>query len=188
LLLAACGEDTTALPAPAGGEQPLGPEPKPLYAVMSNVGSPEGDISYLATLGSLDAGNMLDLAQGIEFPGSKSLLGISGYPAVWVTSWDEPTIQRWELKEDGSFEPGPTVSFAALGVSNTGYVSETRAFTLERSAFYSSEIGSLIQWNPTTMEIIGVLPLDIPDSTAPLSLTIWGSSSAARPSPAAWRS
>jgi len=173
-LLPACGDDSTLTTVPATPEptpvlqddssmQTPAPQPQPLYAAMVNVGSPEGDVSYLTTLGSLDAGNVLDLSNGIEFPGTKAILGISGRPSVWVTSWDEPTIQRWDLDADGSFQRGPTVSFAALGVTNTGYVSLSRAFTPERAAFYSSEIGELIQWNPRTMEIIGTLPLDIPD-------------------------
>jgi hypothetical protein len=179
VVLPACGEDTTRT-TPVGSGMAATPSapstsptaaneasPRPAYAVMTNVGSPEGDVSYLATLDSLEAGSVLDLDQAIEFPGARAILGISGHPAVWVTSWDEPTIERWDLRADGSFERGPIVSFAGLGVSNTGYVSLTRAFTLERSAFYSSEIGALIQWNPTTMEIIGELPLDIPDNELP---------------------
>jgi hypothetical protein len=160
------------LPGCGGGDEQLAAAPAPetgggaLYAVMTNVGGPEGDTSYLATLDSLDAGNVLDVDAAIEFPGTKSVMGLSGHAAVWVTSWDEPTIERWDLSPDGSFQRGPSVSFAALGVSNTGYTSESRAFTLERAAFYSREIDALIQWNPSTMEIIDTLPLDIPDNGA----------------------
>jgi len=136
----------------------------PLYAAMVTVAGPDGDTSYLTTIGSLDAGSVLDIDAGIEFPGTASILGISGHPSVWVTSWDEPTIERWDLDRNDTFQRGPTVSFAKLGVENTGYVSLSLAFTLERAAFYSRELGALVQWNPSTMEIVATLPLDIPDN------------------------
>ncbi len=160
-----------ALPACGDGARVVGgsgaSESGPAYAVMTNVGGPEGDSSYLTTLPSLDAGTALNLDAGIEFPGTKSVMGLSGASSVWVTSWEDPTIERWDLTADGRFERGPTVSFAAFGVPNTGYVSESRAFTLERAAFYSREIDSFIQWNPSTMEVIATLPLDIPDNVIP---------------------
>lgn len=158
LLLCGCGSDEQD----AGAALTTGP----VYAVMTNIGGPEGDVSYLATLGSLDAGHVLDLDASVEFPGTKSILGATGSGSVWVTSWDEPTVERWDLNASGKLEPGPVVSFAGLGVTNTGYASLSRAFTPARAAFYSSEIGELIQWNPTTMELIDTVPLEIPDNGA----------------------
>jgi hypothetical protein len=136
------------------------------YAVMTIVSSPDADTSYLTTIGSLDAGAVLNIDTAIEITGPASIMGVSGHPAVWVTSWDEPTIERWDLDQNGIFHRGRKVSFANLGVTNTGYVSLSTAFTLGKAAFYSSEIGSLIFWDPSAMEIVDTLSLDIPDNGA----------------------
>jgi hypothetical protein len=145
--------------------------------VLTIAFGPDGQTSYLATLPSLDAGNALDLSQAIELPGNRRIVGIDGYPALWVADFNSPNIDRWDLREDGSLEHAGTVNFGNLGLTSAGQA-EQGAFSLERGTFANIELGSLVNWNPLTMEIEGTLPLGIPDQG---SLPAWIRNVKARP-------
>lgn len=150
---------------PASSVDPEDDDAAPLYALVTTAWGPDGQTSYLTTLPSLEAGTVLSLDSAIERPGNWSMLGIDGYPAVWLAHWDGPTIERWDLRDDGTFVLGQTLSFANLGVTQAGRA-EFGPLTLERASFPEVATGTLVNWNPTTMEVLASLPLGIPDDGA----------------------
>src|SRR5690606_24395344 len=132
------------------------------YATLAVAQDPDGRVGYLTTFSSLDAGTILNLDDAIEIPRGAGGWGIDGYPAIWVTSWDEPTIVRYDLQDDGTFTEGDTIDFSGLGLANSGYQGGG-ILTPELATFFSPDIGGLVHWNPTTMEIVGTLPIGVPD-------------------------
>lgn len=162
---------------PAGGAGGAGAEPAggasgsagaasgPLYAVSTNVFGPEEVTGYLALVPSLDAGTTLDLDAAIEFPGGGFAAGVDGQPYVYVGKLDSPTIERWELTAEGTLQPGPTISFANLGLTATFSVAFSPIVDMQRSYFVDPGLGVIAVWNPGAMQTISTIPLGLTEQS-----------------------
>lgn len=146
--------------AGAGGTGAGEPGP-PVYAMTSNVWGTDGATGYLYTLPSLVEGEP-SLDRAIELPGGAWLTGRTGEPYVYVSSGEGgPTITRWEVSAQGELKKGPTISFAAHGLTNgirfgtAPIVSATKAYLLD------AENGWVVTWNPSDMEVGEVIELDL---------------------------
>lgn len=162
----AAGHDTGA-----GGT--VGGEPEsPVYVMTSNVWGTDGATGYLYTLPSLSEGEP-NLDNAIELPGGAWLTGRTGEPYVYVSSGEGgSTITRWEVTVDGELEKGPTISFAAHGLTNgirfgtAPIVSPTKAYLLD------ADNGWVVAWNPSDMKVGKLIELDLEERDGvPATLT-----------------
>jgi hypothetical protein len=162
--------DTNALEAAADGEGASVGSEGSVYAMTVHAFGPDSTTSYLVTMPSLDEGHLMDLDSAIELPDYANAAGIPGEPFVWLGYSATPTVERWDLRADGRFERGPTLSFANLGASYVSPDAQGAFISRELAAVPNQDTGELIFWNPTAMEIIGSLDLEIPerDGVTPL--------------------
>ncbi len=162
------GEDTVVIDAAEVPRAPGVPAPPeatssaPVYAISTNVFSPEGITGYLAVVPSLDASTEMDLGQAIEFPGGANAVGFDGDTSVYVGLWSSPIVERWDLQADGTFARGPVVSFAHLGVATADPVAFTDLASRTKSYFTDDTGRQLVIWNPEQMTALGtvLLPLE----------------------------
>jgi len=134
-----------------------------LYAMTVHAFGPDSTTSYLVTVPSLEEGNLMDLDTAIELPDYANVGGISGEPFVWLGYSNSPTVERWDLDASGRFVRGPTLSFANLGASSVSPDAQGAFISRELAAVPNQDTGELIFWNPTSMEIVGSLDLEIPE-------------------------
>jgi hypothetical protein len=161
--LVSCGdEDLTNTTGAELPDTPVGDDGEsPLYVVSTNVFSPEGIIGYVSLVPSLDASVTIELDRALEFPGGANSVGIPGEPYIYVGLWSSPTVERWDLQPDGSFERGPVISFANLGVLDVSSVAFSPIQTAQKS-YFTDYIGSqLVSWNPAGMQVLGTVPLPL---------------------------
>lgn len=167
LAMSACSSDgvTVIDSRPASPGEPDAPAetPESVYAMTVHAFGPDATTSYLVTVPSLDAGTVMDLDTAIELPDYANVSGIEGEPHVWLGYDASPTIERWDLGDDGRFERGPTLSFANLGASYVSPDAQGAFVSKELAAVPNQQTGELIFWNPTSMEIIGSLDLELAD-------------------------
>ncbi|WP_248913974.1 hypothetical protein [Polyangium aurulentum] len=103
----------------------------------------------------------LSLDEGLEIPGRALGVGPEGAGAVFVAGDAGPTLTRYDLQGDGSFQSGATMSFQGKGIATFGeyqgqfqFISETKAY------FFDGPTGQVVIWNPKEMTITGQIPLD----------------------------
>jgi hypothetical protein len=181
LVAAACSDSSTiieqgepaALPEPGaspGDATETPPAAGNVYAMTVHAFGPDITTSYLVTLQSVDEGSVMDLDTAIELPAFANVAGIAGEPFVWLGYGGEPTLERWDLRPDGRLEPGPRLNFANLGASEVSPDAQGAFISMDLAAVPNQQTGELIFWNPTTMEIVGTLNLEIParDGIPPL--------------------
>jgi hypothetical protein len=141
-------DEGTTEPAPGAGA---------FYALAVLVFGPENTTTtYVSVFNSLDV-NFIDLGQAYEFGGASDIASHGGN--LYVSSGESPTITRYTIDADGRLGDELTMSFANLGLleaplrSNT-FISATKAYLL-------APTGQHVIWNPSTMEITGVV--EVPD-------------------------
>lgn len=154
----ACGsEDQTQV----GGPGPVEPAPGEdvdvageAILVSAFVRTPDSRNIYVGAVSELPGGD-LDYARFLEF-GNVDVFTFGGYVFVWDR--DPAIMTRFSVEDDLSLVEGPRVSLttAVPGVGRHVFISETRAYTL------STSLDSLAIWNPSTMELVSVVPLDPP--------------------------
>lgn len=149
------------------------PEDGPLYAMVVTVPTPDGEssVNYLVAAPSLEAGAEVNPAGGVE--GTLSIVyGVGQQPSVWGDNAD-PTLSRWGLRE-GLFGLDETISFANLGLLDVYNPIWHGALLSPELAVMGNDLtGELVRWNPTTMQIEGVLPLGLPGSPDGRYPTLW---------------
>jgi hypothetical protein len=149
----ACSDDAARLEAPR-------PTPvQPSYVLSTSVYSGDDATGFLVPVTSVEPGSTFDLDRAIEIP--ESSLSAPGRDGTFYTAATaEPTITRWTLAADGTFEKGSSVSFANLGVSRADASPEL--FLSDQKAYFHDD-GSrqIVIWNPREMEIVGTIPLDL---------------------------
>lgn len=143
----ACGDNSDPVDPDAGPRSPA-------FAMTTNVWGTDGATGYLFTVPSLDGGPAPNLAAAIELPGGGWLTGHAGDPAVYVSSGEGgPTITRWNVADDGSLVEGPTISFAALGI--TMGIRFGTAPILSGTKAYLVDVANhrIATWNPREMTV-----------------------------------
>jgi hypothetical protein len=160
------GGDDAGAPGGAGGEPSgAGGEPgetgTPLYVVSHTISSGDQPTSFLTVVDSLEPGTEIDLKNSLELPGGARAYGLEGRNVVYTTTYEAPTLTEYSYDADAKPKKGKVVSFANLGISGTTggnvhlFVSPTKAY------FVSQETLEIVVWNPTEMEIIDTIPLDL---------------------------
>jgi len=159
------GEDDAA---PGGG--PSGGSNPELYALATEIETPEGDVLYLGIVPDLSAPFDL-VADGIELPDTSTFQAIG--EQVFVAPNDAPTITRYVLDENDQLRRDATLSFAGLGVTSArdySLISETKAYLFDFAAY------KVHVWNPSEMTLSGV-EIDLSaarhDERGPIAVAPW---------------
>jgi hypothetical protein len=167
--LVSCSDEARVLPAEQheslgdgasdGVAEPGDAERPPLYIVTTTVSVGDVDQGYLVSLPSLEQGTTFDVADGIEVPDSTIASDIeSGY--LYVGSSADATVTRWELQDDDTLEPGPTLSLTSLGLSRAPVGNEL-FYSPEKAYIPDDANQQLVVWNPRAMEIVRTIPLGV---------------------------
>lgn len=129
----------------------------PLYLVYTTIDTPDGRTGYYVTTPSIEEDATVNVQTGLEEPGGGMLFAPPEGGYVIIGSGESPTFTRYELGENDNLIKGATVSFANVGVESTWsvmvFVNPTKAYFLDRDQL------RLISFNPSTMELIGALPI-----------------------------
>jgi hypothetical protein len=141
-----------------------------LYALATEIETPEGDVLYLGTVSDLSAPfDLLD--SGIELPNHSTFQAIG--EQVFVAPNDAPTITRYVLDADDRLVRDRTLSFQGVGATSArdyAILSETKAYLFDYSN-YKAHV-----WNPSTMRLTGT-EIDLSaarhDDRGPLWLAPW---------------
>lgn len=157
-LACSSGKDTTTLssdaeeqPVPGDIDTPLAPDPS-VYAMLSIVWSDDEPTGYVLLSDTLDLARV-SLADAREVPGYASMAAVGG--DLLVASGDEPSITRYVVGDDLSWQQGPTLSFLNQGLDEAGFY---RQYLLEDSTAYTDlEVNKRIVWDPSALEIVDVL-------------------------------
>ena len=154
LSFTACQEDDNNTPGP--GEA----GPGTFFVIQTTVESPEGRTSFVQLKENLDF-EALSLDSAIELPGNARVFLSEHNPsAIFVGGGETAQIQKYEITEGGTLTPGTTVSFANFGLT---YVPFGNNFVSKEKAYLVfGEGGQILIWNPTSMEVVGEIPLDDP--------------------------
>jgi hypothetical protein len=152
--LVACGGSTAATTAPTPTST------GPLYAIATQVIG-QTSTTYVALVDDLDRAADVPLESAVEIAGRAIAVGPTKGGLLFTGSNESPEITRWTLSPSGTLDRGASVSFARYGVSEVfaypeqfHFVSETKAYYLEDATL------QLFVWNPSTMTIEKVVPLD----------------------------
>ncbi len=174
LVAAGCGsEDTTSVgegtvineALPAGGDTAApggnseGAAAGPLYAIATEIYGADfsTSTSLVQLVSSLDV-DEIDLGSAREYNGRATVGTVGNW--LFVMDGEQPILERFSVGAGGSLTLDAQLSFANFGMpywtidawGNT-MVSPTKAY------FSNAGDGSLIVWNPTTMEIVREIPL-----------------------------
>ena len=95
-------------------------------------------MNYFSLVESLAEARTLDYARSLEVPGRPRLYAAKGVGFFAIGAGESPTITRYEVR-DGALVPGASLSFPNLGVRAMGaqavlFVSDTKAYYLERAS------------------------------------------------------
>jgi hypothetical protein len=153
IVAVACGD--TAASGGNAAEGTVGP----FYAIATEVYGADfsTSTSFIRLVPSLDVAE-IDLASAREYNG-RATLGSAGN-WLFIMDGEQPIVERFTVGADGSLTLDGELSFANYGMpywtidawGNT-MVSPTKAY------FTNPGDGSLIVWNPTSMAIVGEIPL-----------------------------
>lgn len=175
VLCACAGEDTTSVvfplapdgveaeaiaPEPPAAEPPPLPPPAPLYVGATRVFSPEGSNGYLFSVPSLGSDATVDLSRSVELVDAW-VFGAGG-PDFFTATIFEPTIIRWHVTAEGTFEKGPTLSFANQGVGGTYTAASTPMFAEDKAYFVDASSMQVVVWNPRDMVFLRTIELPAP--------------------------
>jgi hypothetical protein len=163
-VLPAGGNDTGA-PVVDAAEAAVGP----FYAIATEIYGADfsTSTSFVRLVPSLDVAE-IDLATAREYNGRATVGTVGKW--LFIMDGEEPIIERFSVSADGSLTLNGQLSLANYGMpywtidawGNT-MVNPTKAY------FANPADGSLIVWNPTTMEIVKEVPLP-PLASADLEL------------------
>lgn len=151
------GGTSTGDAAGAGGDSSSSVEP--LYVVSTGVISGEDFLGYLVPFHSFEAGTTFNLDNAAELGGGAWIFNRPGDASVYVASLYEPTIVRWEVKDEGDFVKHETLNFTNLGIGSAYLAATAPIFSATKSYFADEEQDQIIVWNPEAMELIGTIAL-----------------------------
>lgn len=147
----------------------------PAYLIHSAVEPPEQDrVNYYTVVESLDQAEHIDYAQSLELPGRARLYAEPGIGYFAIGDGENVSITRYELADDGSFEPGDSLSLQSYGVTAMG--AQAVLFISPTKAYYKDDgQAQIIVWNPSEMTIERSieLPGDLVRDGRVTSLSAW---------------
>jgi hypothetical protein len=164
-LLSCSGDDTSVIEPsstlPSTGAEAPPTEPEPVYALLYVVWSDDGPTGYVALSHSLE---MSDEAfrNAREFPGYATLAAVNGQ--LLVAEAEEPTITRYSVTDELTWQDGDTLSFANYGLAEDAAGFYRQYFLDDDTAYAEFGVTKRVVWNPST------LALDIPMEDSALAL------------------
>jgi hypothetical protein len=153
-------EQTGAEPSDPGGppDSPPAATTQGRYAVLSQVSSADATVGYVSVVESIAEGELSDTSRSLELADAGYLFG-TGASARFYVLGDSAVLAAYDVLNDGSFVPGPSMSFANSGVvpgaseRSVIFISETKAYLLDDRSLQA------VVWNPTDMTITGSIDL-----------------------------
>lgn len=153
LLLIGCGGGGSSKDAGVDGGADAGVT-RPQYAVAGTNTTPEGRSSYVAIVGSLDAGTTVDYTKVVEVPGQAGVIGPEKGGYFLVGSDTEPSLTRYDVDNEAGITKGAKVSFAAYGIPGGAASPQRAAFVSDTRMFYVSRFSTdLFEIDPSQMTI-----------------------------------
>lgn len=153
----------------ASGDDPDAAAARSFHAIATEIYGADfsTSTSFVRLVPSLDVAE-IELASAREFNGRATVGTVGGW--LFIMDGEQPIIERFSVGSDGTLALDGQLSFANYGMpywsidpwGNT-MVSPTKAY------FSNPGDGSLIVWNPTSMEIVREVPLP-PLASAELEL------------------
>ena len=124
---------------------------------MTTLISSDTASSYLLLLDELEGGE-LSLAGAREFPGQVAMFARRGQ--VFIADDESPTVTRFDVGSGGELSGDARLSFAPYGLSSVAYGLN---FPVRADrAYVSLDARERIVWDPSAMEIVGTLALELP--------------------------
>lgn len=159
-LLPACSssDDDAPLPEATAGTDPgndNGTQPdsdEPVYAMLFIVWSDDGPTGYVSLSDTVERSSVV-LNEAREVPGYASIAAVGGN--LLVASGDEPSITRYSIGDDLTWQDGPTLSFANQGLEEAGFYRQYLAD--DDTAYLELEVNKRVLWDPMALEIRDVL-------------------------------
>lgn len=148
LLTLACGNSDDSGPGNAPGDAL-----RPWYAMATAVSDDDGSSTYVQLFQDLPDGE-LDLSTAREFPGWSDLRVSGG--KLFVSSGEGPTVWRFSVGADGQLAEDGSLGFDHY--ANYAHMYQ-QAFVNAEKAYLVGDAGEYVVWNPTTLEIVGTIPL-----------------------------
>jgi hypothetical protein len=183
------GEPATKDAAPADAPRDAGsdtsteavesePSKAATYVLSVIVFGPDVTTTYVTLVDSLDA-KEIDFKRGIELGGQANVAVHNG--RLFISDGEEPLIKRYQLKAGNELEEDGVVSFANFGESSVSVDDTVNTFVSKTKAYITGEGGTTVVWNPEAMEIVGEIPVELPEASAmSADWTLSGSSGFAR--------
>jgi hypothetical protein len=152
------GEDTTSTNGAGTPPTPEAPATGPAYAIMYEVYDDSGGSnSYLSVLDTLDI-EAVDTSLAREYGGGRAFIQTYG-GWLFVGDAQTPEVTRYSLVGNELVTEG-TVSFVSEGLRTSQFDSWNVTFiSAEKAYLMDFEEGRTIIWNPTTMQILGDIPV-----------------------------
>jgi len=158
---AAAGAGTASTDPGSEQPEPVAPSAGPLYAIATQLFSADSpsSTSYVRVLPSLDVGE-IDLDAAREYNGRASVGTVGEW--LFVMDGEQPIIDRFSVSADGTLTLEAQLSFANYGMPYWSIAPWGNTMVSPTKAYFSNPAdGSLIVWNPTTMQIVGEIPLPV---------------------------
>lgn len=135
----------------------------PVYIVRTSVSADDQDTGYLVAVPTLEQGE-LSLDGAVEYPGDVRIGGIPETGIFYAASRVAPTIDKWRVGNDGSFERLGTLSFANLGLpdaTSAVWTAGGGVFESEQRAYFINftEGAEIVIWNPQIMQLVDTVPI-----------------------------
>ncbi|MEN0061004.1 MAG: hypothetical protein AAGA48_02580 [Myxococcota bacterium] len=116
--------------------------------IQTTVATPEGRTSYLQLRKDLDFA-LLDLSEAVELPGNARVF--SDGRRLFTGSGEEPVIQQWFPRNDGTLEPSERLSFANAGLTTipfgNNFVANDKAYLFDGS------VPAAFVWDPESVTV-----------------------------------
>ena len=185
-LLSGCSDDGSSAPNGAAGMDGGGATNgagatggngaglPPAYLLSTNHRTPEGgrfDLHYI--LDDLNP-QTVDAGEALETSRSQSFVHDG---TVYIATSEDRVLTRYDIDANNQFVRGPRIGFSEVVLNNFrdtwAVVSNTRAFVVDMS----NGATIVVEWNPTTMEIVDTLELGfeelVRNGFAPLALAVY---------------
>jgi hypothetical protein len=124
-----------------------------VYALMSQVYNQDDRDVYISLSNTLDVGSV-SLEDAREYPGVANVAAVGG--RLLVSDGQAPTITSYDIGDDLSWTEGATVSFSEYPLSD-GANLYYHFFVNDETAYLPFDTVKRVVWDPTAMEIRGVM-------------------------------
>lgn len=139
-------------------EDPVGPgeetAERPAVLFGTRVNTPGGRVYYMGAYS--DIPEKVDYKSMVELGSSVTIYSYGEHPYVWNGA--ASTLTKYNVSDDLAISPSDFVSFASTGLGGffgpPAFLSETQAY------FFVLSEGKVIEFNPSTMEIIEVIDVE----------------------------